>query len=859
MARQAVDRSTARSAGARATACLAILLEGLWPLVFALACLAAVFLALAWFGVLALLPGAVRLAVLGVFALAALVLLVRRGRGLRWPSRAEIETRVERASGLAHQPLRAQSDRVPGRDPFAQALWSEHQRRMAARLSGLKGGAPDTRTERLDPVGLRALLAGLLVVAFAFSFGPNGGRLTDAVARIPTEILAGARVDAWVTPPGYTGKAPVFLTDAPGVEGARRLAVPQGSTLSVRISDRSGARLTFAPASGATAVAIAAKTAAGEASGAVSAATDEGGPGAGEYETVLTAGGTATLETSFRTLGSWTFDVISDKAPAIRFEGTPAAARNGALELAYAVTDDYGVAKGRAEITLADPAAAGRRPLVKPPEVNLALPRRTKGEAKGRSAPDLTESPYAGAAVRLTLVAEDDAKQVGRSAPLDITLPERRFTDPLARAVVEQRRILALDAGAGPRVLDMLDAVTSRGEDFIPNTGAFIALKAVRTRIAGARGDADLQSAVDFLWQIALGLEDGDVSLAEKRLRDAQEALSDALENGASDEEIAKLMDELRAAMGEYMQAMAEAMRNMPPQNQMQMGEAQEIRPQDLDRMLDRIEDLARSGSRDAAKELLAELQDMMNNLQAMRPNGGQQQQSDQQSPMQGQMNQLGQMLQRQQELMNETFRLGREEMRRQGGENGMEGQDGEPQEGAGRPMTAEELREAMKRLQAQQGQLQKDLQALGQAMEGQGMKPAPGLGEAGEAMGRAEGALGQSDDGTAVSEQGQAMAALRKGAQDMMEQMQQAMGEGQPGQGQLGQGFGPGQQRSGRDPLGRERQTQGPDFGQNVDVPDEIDIQRARQILDAIRQKLGNRLSPQMERDYLERLLKTP
>ena len=96
-----------------------------------------------------------------------------------------------------------------------------------------------------------------------------------------------------------------------------------------------------------------------------------------------------------------------------------------------------------------------------------------------------------------------------------------------------------------------------------------------------------------------------------------------------------------------------------------------------------------------------------------------------------------------------------------------------------------------------------------------------------------------------------------------MMNQMQ-AMQQGQPGQpGQPGGQQGPGmqgqQQQSGRDPLGRQRQTQGPQFGQDVGVPDEIDAQRARQILEAIRERLGDQLSPDMERRYLERLLQTP
>ena len=106
-------------------------------------------------------------------------------------------------------------------------------------------------------------------------------------------------------------------------------------------------------------------------------------------------------------------------------------------------------------------------------------------------------------------------------------------------------------------------------------------------------------------------------------------------------------------------------------------------------------------------------------------------------------------------------------------------------------------------------------------------------------------------------------MQALRRGARDMMQQMQQAMGQGEgQGEGRQGQrdgGYGRGEQRSDRDPLGRPRSTEGPDFGQDVEVPDEIDTQRARRILDAIRKRLGDQLSPQMERDYLERLLQTP
>jgi hypothetical protein len=90
------------------------------------------------------------------------------------------------------------------------------------------------------------------------------------------------------------------------------------------------------------------------------------------------------------------------------------------------------------------------------------------------------------------------------------------------------------------------------------------------------------------------------------------------------------------------------------------------------------------------------------------------------------------------------------------------------------------------------------------------------------------------------------------------MQAMQGQQGQGQPGQGQQpgeGEGMAQGGQ-NGRDPLGRPRSTSGPDFGDQVKVPDEIDVQRAREILDTIREKLGNTLSGDAERQYLERLL---
>src|SRR5690606_21925202 len=119
--------------------------------------------------------------------------------------------------------------------------WREHQKRMAARLDRLSGDLPHARIPERDPWGLRAAAALLLVVAFAFSFGQSGGTLGDAFHAHRGVAVPPARIAAWVTPPAYTGTAPIFLT-APGAETAAAAItrVPAGSVVDVRVAGGSG-------------------------------------------------------------------------------------------------------------------------------------------------------------------------------------------------------------------------------------------------------------------------------------------------------------------------------------------------------------------------------------------------------------------------------------------------------------------------------------------------------------------------------------------------------------------------------------------------------------------------------------------
>jgi uncharacterized protein (TIGR02302 family) len=844
--------------------------ERAWPLVLPILLVAGLFLSLSWFGLFRVVPDWLRLVLVGLFGLAALAALFPL-RAFRMPDAAEIDRRIERANELQHTPVLVQTDRPGGApDDFSAALWREHQRRMAVKLANVCADAPRPNIPERDPWAVRAAIALVFVVALAFTASPYSGSVTDAFRPAAMRETVPPRIDAWVTPPSYTGRAPIFLTggNGTGENGAgendaagEHFQVPENSQLALRVTGGHGKpSLDFVDAQGNTRTIPAKENKEEEKAGR----TDASGATTmkvAEFAAALTKNGVVRLKSDGDEMRRWTFDIIPDKPPVIHFTAEPKHAVNGALELSYSIEDDYGPSSAEAVFEPAAKPAPGAHPLYAAPEMPLTLPRRDAKNHAAKTTKDLTGHPWAGIMVRLALKAKDDAGHEASSETKLVRLPERPFTNPLARALIEQRRILALDANKKQRVLDMMDAITLRPEDTFTNMGHYLAIVSARTRLQMAATDDQYRDVVSYLWDIALGIEEGNLSAAEKRLRQAEQALQQALKNGASDEQVERLMKELRQAMQDYLREFAERMQKNPNLAQQTPQNGREIRQSDLQRMLDQIENLAKSGARDKAQELLSQLQNMMNNLQAGRPGqkGGQQQ-----GEMRQQMDKLGELMRRQQELMNKTFRLqqGQQGQRGEGEEGEMgQGQDQMGQQGKGGQqqgeqdgsggMTQDEMAQALKQLQEGQGKLRGDLGDLTKKLDQLGIKPGKGFGDADKSMGDAGQSLGKGEGEQALGEESQALEALRRGAKDMMQQMQQAQ------QGDEG-GTQPGgrQQNADRDPLGRPRATTGPDFGDSVKVPDEIDVQRARRILDAIRKRLGNALSPEVERSYLERLL---
>ena len=165
-----------------------------------------------------------------------------------------------------------------------------------------------------------------------------------------------------------------------------------------------------------------------------------------------------------------------------------------------------------------------------------------------------------------------------------------------------------------------------------------------------------------------------------------------------------------------------------------------------------------------------------------------------------------------------------------------------------------EEGRELRARQQALRNRLGDIHKRLGRRGGAQG-----DLKAAEDAMREADGQLGEGGDrGKAADAQGRALDALRRGANQLAQQMQ----NGDPSQ-QAGRGEGPamgepdGQSPSEADPLGRP--TRDPRYNPRAKY-DPMGVSpalRAQRVLEELRRRLGDVSRPQEELDYLERLIR--
>lgn len=829
------------------------LVQSLWPLMsVCLFVMAALML-----GLQDMVPIEVVWLIVVLAALSGLTTLGYAFLRFRLPTRAQALTRLD--TSLPGRPLQALADTqtIGAEDQASASVWRAHQARMAQRAAAAKHVPADLRVSSRDPYALRYLA--VLVFGIALLFG-SIWRVGSVAEMTPGGggLASGPVWEGWAESPRYTGKPTIYLNDIPEGE----LSVPMGSLITLRLYGEVGALTLSETVSGRTDV-----------------------PPASDPAQDFTVVQDGTIAINGPGGRSWQIEVIPDAPPQIAVLADPSASAIGEMTLPFEANDDYGVEAGEARFTL-DLVSVDRRhglqidpesrsDLIVPLPTPIAGDRRTFEE---NLIEDFSEHPWANLPVLVRLSALDGAEQQFETEPRPMILPGRRFFDPVAAAVIEQRRDLLWSRVNNRRISQILRAMAYVPEDLFRNqTDALRLHKVIRqleTFASYGLTDEMQEDLSDELWDLAIILEEGDLADAAERMRRAQERLNEAIKNGASDEEIAELMRELRRATEDYLQQMArQAQRQQDENGENQSGNnenAMQMTQDDLQRMMDRIQELMEQGRMAEAQQALQELQEMMENMRVTQGQQGEGGQSPGEQAMEG----LSETLREQQGLSDQAFRDLQEQFNpgaqtgesqgnegRNGGQGrgqsheGQQGQGDGQQDGAqnGDPSQGGDAQgDIADRQQALRDELQRQQGNLPGAGTPQGDAARDALDRAGRAMDGAEEALRENDLAEAIDNQGQAMEALREGMRALGEMMAEQQQNQQPGQGTQ-----PSDRRAeNRDPLGREAGNSGADGDNSPLALNDDAYGRARELLDEIRRRSGEVARPEEERNYLKRLL---
>lgn len=854
-----------------------------WPFIVLLS----VFICAALIGVFELAPARIGALTTLIFLVGTVIALLRGLRRYQRPTHDEAIAALDQQSDL--RPLSSLIDRPVRPDTESVQLWRAHEDRLTDAARRLAIPSFSAIWSVIDPLRLRFILPLAVLGFFALSWGNTHSRLASALDPDYGSLFGAdsIRIEAWITPPEHTGRAPIFLK-----EDQTALSVPRGSVMTLRVQAPSTPKLRV-------------QTAAGRATTRFAATPD------GAYEVNATIDADSAI--SVRWWGErklWTINASPDAPPVAQFVELPVLGDGDRTEFSWQVSDDYGVAKLELAIK---PEGSDRDPDLVPVELGAISPREAEDDAKL----DLTRNRWAGARVEIRLKATDGAGQIGFSEPHYFKLPEKLLLQPLAKAIQDVRVTVLredtpyLEADYEPdstkagayylsasqrlsnaphgvqRGAIMLEAVTYEAPRYmlalVPSERdaalIYSGLTTARFAIEASTTTDEAKATEPLLWSLALRAEYGSAADAYAALMAAKKALEDALRDGASEEEIARLVEAFKDAAQRYIAAkMAEALANgleAPPSNEdsAEGPSGGGLGGQGFSDMLDALEDLTETGASDQARQLLADITNMLENLEFQQGQGsgegfpglpGEQGESENEEDLPENEREMSETMRELSDLLREQRELNDETLAEQRGERGEPGdqQFGENQPGEGQDLQAGEgdpsegetgpgglsLSERQTLLADRIEELAEEQAGAGEDGEGEGagLLDEDALEAIERAQRRAGDALENGNERRALGNQEQATRQLRELAEGLAEELDAARAE------RLGE-----QQASGdgaADPFGNSM-TGAVDDSNSVDIPDEAERQRAKDILDELRRRYDE-ADDEAEREYLQRLL---
>lgn len=785
-----------------------------------------------------------------LYIVGGLWLLWKDSRNFRWPRRIDVDRRLEQTSKLHHRPLTAIEDKLANpQEHGARHLWGRGKSRALATIHKLKTPRPRPVMATQDPMALRVLVV-LIVIIGAIVAGPAWKeRIHLGLNPLygSTEKKVDKSITVWVTPPDYTGMSQIILQGRG--KHAETIKVPDESTVKVQVTRGIGQPYVVI----------------GEHETPMKRSDEKNW----SLEFHISQQHAAAQALKIRQMGisraTIPFTFVPDMPPQVTLVEEPKGIDKGQLQMSLKVKDDYSVDDLIVHMRLDD--TIKDKPLGADWEDKRAVVSAPNTEMELKPLYDLAWHPWAGLPVVFDVTVVDHKKQSAKLPPIHVTLPERAFQHPTAKKLIMMRKrlITTPDAAAGNVGQELFDIMTAPAS-YNGHPVVFLSLKTMSARLVYDPSIKSIRDIIAQLWDTAIQIEDGNLAIAARDMQDAQRNLEKVLSNpNATPEEINRALDEFREAMANYFQEMMREMQKQVAQGEMLVVPPEMLKglvnPQDLQDFLDELTAQAMSGNKDAARDLLSQLQRMMDN---MNPSTGKMEMPKDMKFKMEAVNELQKLIELQEKLLTQTRTqaeaLGTPERPQSYGQTlpiddetlkNLFGDDLVPPPAPKVPDMG--IKPGIDTTKNKDEQEALRL-ILGKLMT----EAAEQLGEVPDRMGKAElemrgssEQLGDNRPDSAVPHQEQAIALLKEAMDQMSEQLAQQLKQ------MMAMSMGGGAGRL--DPLGRPM-----DDGdgssmfptKRVKIPDDSERKKVREILDTIRRRSGELQRPDYELEYYRRLM---
>jgi hypothetical protein len=573
----------------------------------------------------------------------ALYVLIRAGlaaRTLRMPTKREARRRVERDSGAPHRPLETLRDRAAlnAQSENGQAnLWARHQAKARIAAEGLSPAIPVPVIAPKDRYYLRFIAPALVLLAGFIGYGDNQERLRRALTPSWQSALdpAGVTFDAWVDPPDYTGRPPVYF------KGKQTIDIPEGSELVARVQGAKDApRLKLLGKFGLF--------------NRKYLSLNRLGPDSFEARTRLERDAKAVWRIGQKRR-EWTLNVIPDRAPQVSWTVEPRADKRDRLSFQYSLSDDYGVERLQLEMRLLSGASGDPQKTV-----NIPLTGSSVRETDGTDAAiDLTKHVWAGRKVAGRLVAIDGKGLTAKSSEAYFTIADKIFIEPIAKAAAEQRQLIiaglsdndgAYRPFAGrtakewdnqPRSQDwdyertlgrapaaiqraaaLMEAITDYPMGLYNDPAVYMGLRHSLSTLRHANAPDALADLPADLWGIAIRAEYGVLGTALEEMREAQANLNEGMARRAPQREIDTLFERYNEAVDRYVEELTNNAEDAEDTEEPSGGGGRNV--DEIAELLKAIEQANKEGDSEGARQLLKKLAEFLENMKIQMAQGGQ-------------------------------------------------------------------------------------------------------------------------------------------------------------------------------------------------------------------------------------------